>query len=354
LLFSVITTLLWLHLVYRFQSSIPSRDFVVYTVIAVITSYLHYFGFGLVGFQVGYLILLSLLYKRHGQPVCLVFVSWFAVFLPWLVYQIDALTATSGGVFWIRRWPFWVFLKEFITFVFFCGHPERFLYRRIFFISLLLLVALYMVRSWNKLHVSQIKALLNPLIPLVYLMIVPYVVLFLVSYHTPLLEARFLIILLPAFYLALAYFLNITLPYLASFLLVFAIWGSLACIYTMRAGNKICKQQWRQSTEYALQMAVGDAVVVSLNGHNMTILMDRYYLEQLLPCYGKRTVRFCECSIESLRMLIEPAKRTHRALIFLRNAVPKLSADIEAMLMQQARTYVVKEFRDATVYICTF
>ena len=354
LLFSVITTLLWLHVVYRFQSGIVARDFVIYTVVAVITSYLHYFGFLLIGFQVGYLIVLGLLYRRYYKQVGLVVVGWLTLFLPWFFYHLSSLTRCCGGHFWVKRLPFMVFYKEFIAFVFFCGHPERFHYRRIFFISLIVLAALHIVRSRNKLNLTQVKARLNSLVPLMYVMIVPCIVLFVVSYHTPLLEVRFLIILLPAFYLGLAYFLNATLSYKAAFMLVFAIWGSLACIYAVRAGNKFGKQQRRQATEYALQSANEHAVIVVLKDNNQPINMDQYYLTQLLPYYGRRSISYCEGSSKAIKACIETTKRAQVPLIILCTSMPTLPVDIEEMLRQQAETYAVKKFLYASVYVCTF
>jgi len=354
LLFSVITTLLWLSIIQRFHATILLKDFILYTAAALFASYLHYFGFVLIGFQLLYLIVLSMLYKRYYAQVGLIVASGVFLFLPWVVYQFKWLIVFTDGRFWIKSAPFVGFYKEFITFVFFCAHPERYEYRRIFFISLIFLGTIKLVQWRSQQPVGHIKNFIQPILPLLYLITVPYCCLFLASLLHPLLEARFLIILLPSFYVFLAYILNAVLPYPTALILMLGVWGSLACLHTLRMGQKICKQQWRESTQYALQTCSSESVLVALHSEKDAINLYDYYFDRFMPKDKKIAIKYSDSSVVALQTIIQSIKTAGKSLVIVREMVPKLPKETEEYIKKRSTTFEKKEFFGATVYICSF
>jgi mannosyltransferase len=361
LLFSTISTLLWLLLLQKMKGEIPRKELIYFTLSTILISYLHYFGFALSLFQFGYLLLVSLISKKNRCKLFFALGCLLISFVPWLLFHFSYLQK-AAPVFWGKQQLFVSYFKELFAFFVFGGQPNRYVYRRIFLYSALVMfiVKIYGLRRSLTTKCKELLTLYHPTVALAAVAVVPYTIFFILSYHTPLMEARFFLILLPAFYLLIAQFILFVLPRRIAYTLVFLVWGVLAGIYFIRLQTVIGKGQWREAAQYIVHNSTGASKIgilldLSAPTDHLNHLFYGYYFDTLSPRKNYFLLPFGEGNPASIKKVTQLFKDTtydtDKFILYRSPALPHCAPTVFDFLIEKSLRYEVKEFLQGTVYL---
>lgn len=260
LLFSIISTLLWLDMLKKIEKeNYEKKELLLYGLIGLITSYLHYFGTALIFFQLVYLLFTCFWFKKRikglfitGLIVAFIFNIWF---LPHFICHINSLGDHSS----IPR-PGMQFFWDFTDFLF-----NKYL------IGLFFLPLLFNTKKlWKsfKINIKNLKPN-NPLISLCYLFLSPIIIFYILSQHTPMLVPRYLIIILPVLFLIIPMLLS-KIPYLKNtrviiYIFIVSLFGLIVFLFInpeYRSYYSLHKQDWRGTAKYIYGRLNNNSVIV--------------------------------------------------------------------------------------------
>ncbi|EKE02763.1 MAG: hypothetical protein ACD_20C00337G0034 [uncultured bacterium] len=343
LLFSVISTLLWLGMIKDIrQCKIKRNELLIYGVIGIITSYLHYFGFAIIFFQLLYLFIASLVLRNNVKRVLSLGFMIMLPFLLWFLPHFMYIKGITGGNFWIKNnW-----LEFFISFL-------NLVFNK--YIAILIFIP-FLIN-----YKSQIKGLLHNIkslkvdsisLSLLYLSCFPLIVFLFISLHTPILVPRYFIILLPSIYLLIAIFIS-TVPYFNgakanAYVLAISLVGVIAFLSPIN-GNEyrfyydLYKSDWRAASQYVVNNLDENSIIV-VNKYPRTY---RHYFDKL----GRKDLTIKSLNDPDMRF-VDIMKICDKVLFALESEFPK---GFELQLQKDCKVYSKKVFiGNLFVYECAF
>jgi mannosyltransferase len=277
LLFSVISTLLWLSFINKInKEKLGNTELAVYWIVGLITSYLHYFGTVLIFFQLAYLVFVGIFYKKEVKMIILRGCVIAALFLPWFI--LNFIFNDKSQNFWMEN-PDLQFLANLSDFIF---------TSKIILLILLIPVFINIKGFWR--NISERKDILKPdsmIVSLLYLSIVPVLTFMLISCFYTLLSPRYFIIILPAIYLLIP----IILSYVPGFngvkntgyIFGVVFIGFLMFLYPnyskldFKTYYQIpAKQEWREASKYIVENSNDNTIIYT----DKDELLYLYYLNR--------------------------------------------------------------------------
>jgi len=284
LMFSVVSTIIWLKLLKNIDNSdINKSDFIIYAISAILVSYTHYFGFILILYQLVYLIICSFVSKKSiKKNILLSSIILISVSI-WVGFHfLTELQSKLSGNYWIEK-PTLMFFVMYFGFVL---NPLT--------LSIPLLIIVPAIVKYKdffaNLKESAKFSLNSPFYALIYLAFFPLISLFIVSMQTPILINKFLIILFPAYYLLIAYWISqnnffkdykgILYVIIVSFIMLNV---SLRSYY-----NVLFKQNWRQAIEFIVSN--DNENIETFSSGETTNKYSKYYLDMFNEKYNKKVI----------------------------------------------------------------
>jgi len=279
LLFSLITAYLWITMGKAlYVREKPKRiTLIFYVISAIICCYLHHFGILLVVFQAGYLLVTLGKRPKALVSVCLLYLPVFLALFPWMTVVMRHWN--KGPVFWLRR-PQWTAFASYLGFIYNRSKPLLALVLVIYSLAGLKFLFGYLRQSPRpRLGPWSAKVILTAWL------LIPFAVVFLISLTAiPVLNNRYLIIVLPPAYLLLARSITYLVPrrkktlwvILPSIVLVVFL-GDLFFVrkyYTMPQ-----KEQFREAVNYIINnnYLYPNSLVI---GHAWSLDYFDYYFER--------------------------------------------------------------------------
>lgn len=258
LLLSISSTFYWLLLL---LDKNPRRiDHVKYSVLAILASYIHYFGLLLVMVQIGSWFLYNLFTKKNiKHPAIVSFIIVFA-YTPWLATMISTFLTFGSGHFWIsfpENLP--LFFRRYLGLLF---RPLN------YSLILLVLVPLFVCFKGHLLNTIKFMKKHFKLQSHVFLLtaIITSVVVmsFIISIHSPVLTTRNLLIIAPFIYLFLAIWVRLS-SIDKNHVVGYVFLSCLFCLFTFLPTyyNTPQKEQWREAVFYVIDTKSEKAAVVT-------------------------------------------------------------------------------------------
>ncbi len=343
LLVSVASTGIWLDLVSTLHRSqpIPRRQLAGYGLVCLLAIYTHYFGLALVAFQGMALIWLA---RRHGLSLRdgLILASLLiGSFIPWLGVMTRTASGYWGaeqagrpGLVWLAHWGGWLLFNKMLV-----GAVVMFL--------LLLLPAWRcraQVRERFRSSLSGQAELEPRLRWTIYLATIPLLCLMAISQHTNILGHRFLIILCPAIYLLMGFWIAHVFRRPSSGHRVTLLLCLLALAIEVPKYCKPKKEQWREAALHAIaSSSEGDRFA----SFTFPELFEHYFRQAGRPGILERVGTSEEDLLSHARKL---KKAGVGRLFILRAREPEMAAGTEERLRELSLRAIHTEFQKATVY----
>ena len=200
LLFTLVSTYLWIHILKDLQNNNSNRNYFTifgYVISAIITSYLHYFGLFLIALQ-GIGSVIALLHRKKALLyIIAIYISIILAYFPW------------WPGFWhhLNQGPIWIPPPKYtalLSYLSFCFNDSTYI-----LLCILPFYLFFIVNSIRKLWpIKEWKdnlSLFNPTFLVLLWLITPFAIVYIKSIvSSPILTNRNLIISLPAVYLLLA------------------------------------------------------------------------------------------------------------------------------------------------------
>lgn len=347
LLFSTFSTLLWINLLNKFKS--PHQDsnsFILYTLVCLITAYLHYFGAIYIFFQLIYLFYTSLRFKNYRKEIVILGSIVAAGFLPWLSIHYSSISKISQKIDWVDKGN----LTSIITLVDFIFDKSL-----IFLLFMPFLIGI-------KENLKKLKEYEHyfSFINLVYLFFTPIIIIFIISQFIPVFYPRYFIILLPCFYLIVSIlifsssiFKGIRGNYYVLFISILALMAFLIIRFAPDSNNlrlemsyyKPHNQQWREAIKY----------VMDNNTDKSIIFVDRHpdlYLYYITRFRKNNNPVLLDYFNESLTKKEMGKIKEHFNRLFIFTTFRRLYPEDEIILQKQFKNCHVRLYRDIYVYDC--
>lgn len=286
LLFSTISTLLWLNVIKKFSNSqLKNKDLYLYIFAALLTCYTHYFGVIFIGYQILYLVSISFLERKYRLKSLLTAIMTGFLYSPWLFIHFSKVMRVSTEVRWVPA-PDIFSLLAFVNFIF------------NYKIVLLLLIPvfasirmLFLKETYWKL--KEIKPD-NTVLALIYSIFAPILTVFIISQHGSLFYYRYFIELLPSIYILIAVLISFNPDFNrergTAYVFILSI---ISCFfflfipgYNIRANNlmntgisyyKPHKQDWRAAVKDVLSKYDRNSVIIIYRDNYLY----EYYLNKL-------------------------------------------------------------------------
>ncbi|AGY58630.1 glycosyltransferase family 39 protein [Gloeobacter kilaueensis] len=342
---ATLATLAWLGLICG--DGKRNGAYVLYTLCAIFTAYLHYFGFILVLFQILYLFWLVWYRARRGEnwgswwKLGAISLAFAVAYAPWIVavWLHGGTRAASGlgRIQWVHP-PSLLGIFTFLDFLFFKN-----LFLSALVVVLLVVVPLLVQGSrW-----SWPERLDTPHLALAALVVGIYLVVFLVSQRVPILIHRNLIVLAPAVYLLVALWLE-RFHWLKGYRQNALMLGLCVAGFLVMAPGyyRPQKEQWREAVHYAVENTDSRTAVRVLNEPEFF----NYYFAR----FGRLPPQSVQNNIGSLKQLYRQLEAEHGRLLILASAGRELVADGREFLQAHARQRSQKQFIGAVVYEFSF
>ncbi len=249
ILFSAITTFLWLNMIKKSESeNIGNKELILYGITGLITMYLHYFGTALIYFQLIYLFIVFILNKREIKK--LLFLSYIItlLFCLWFIPHILCLRSFNGTTFGIVKQN-WKVLSELADLIF----TKNIIF--LVFLPLILGLKNYIksFKTW-----SETFNLNNPITALLYLTIAPVMIFCALSQFMAILYPKYLLIILPSVYVLISVFITSNPVFSGNkgvlYIFAVSVLGLYLYMFPLFHGKgnyyQPHKQQWREATAY--------------------------------------------------------------------------------------------------------
>ncbi len=249
ILFSAITTFLWLNIITNAESEkIENKKLALYGITGLITVYLHYFGTALIYLQLIYLFIVFIINKRSIKKLMLLSYLITLLFSLWFIPHVLCLRSFNGTNFGLVKQN-WRVLFELADLIF--------TKNIVFLIFLPLILGLKNYIKSFKLFASRIN-LSNPITALLYIALVPVIIFCSLSQFTAILYPRYLLIIMPAVYMLISVFVTsnplfsgnkgvlyiFAVSVLGLYLYMFPLFHGKGTYYEPH------KQQWREAAAY--------------------------------------------------------------------------------------------------------
>jgi len=249
ILFSAISTLLWLKIIKKINSEdIVNKELLLYGFVCLITAYLHYFGTALIYLQLIYLFIAFIYYKKPLKKMLFLSFIITALFFMWFIPHVFLIASFDGSLYGLKKQN-WLVLADLADLIYSKN------------IILLILVPLIL---GIKIYINNFKAfaksisLNSPITSLLYISIVPVIIFCFLSQFFAILYTKYLLIILPAVYLLTSMFI-LSNPFLSEtkgivyVFLVSALGLYLYMFPTFQIKGSYYaphKQQWREAVSY--------------------------------------------------------------------------------------------------------
>ena len=268
ILFSIISTYYWLRIIYSGKSR--TRDLVIYSLLSIITSYIHYFGLLIIIVQIVYWFVYTLVYKKSMKHPIWVIMVLVLTYSPWVIVMIDYVSKVGGGKFWIEV-PTLSFFRSYYRLIF---DP--------YYKFLLFFVPVFIdVRHHTKSLVSIIKSEFSfnyPLFAIVSLIIGTTMLALIISLHTPILTTRNLLCVAPFIYVILAIWVKCSVINKKQ-VLIYVLSSCILCSIIFLPGyySKPHKQQWREAVLYVTENYDENSIIIAPEKAHKFNYYLRYY-----------------------------------------------------------------------------
>lgn len=329
LLFSLITTLLWLNILKNFKQDINNKEFKFYSGFAILTVFTHYIGSIFIFIQLLYLFLTALFLKIHRKKILKLIILIFLMFFPWLlVNQLFSQNVTE---------PHKPYEKISISLDFFFNK---------YLVIFLILPIFIKFKSLKKLSIDKIKQikLYSPSGSLILLSGITFLVIYLSLSFINVGYSRYFIVILPAVYLLISYFVisNSLLSKDRGVIYIFIL-GLIAFIIFIQGFYKPYKQQWREASKEVMEKYDADSI----------IFVDRY--PQLYTYYFDRYKKSIPIHMEYLsssKQLKGIGKKYKH--IFIWTSFHKIQDNVVAKWSKkESLSYNIKSYKDIYLYVFT-
>lgn len=352
LLFSTISTLLWLSILKKMtESDLSKKELALFGITGIINCYLHYFGAALIFFQLFYLLAVSIKFKKNIKEIAVLSVITALSFLPWFFIHLIFLKTHVAGKFWIAKKGISFFL-DLADFIF----NKKLLW--ILILPLFLNIKT-IIRSFAE---NSQKFLIYSLICLCF---IPVFAVFIISFNTPLLVVRYFIILLPAYYLLISLLLSLCQGFdgikgnifvfaisLASFVLFLFVPGNNISAYQWNLSRdfnesyyKPCKQGWREASKYVMENYEPGSVIFVDSDLDLYV----YYFNRFTKNNTALSIYSYKSRNGVKKIFID--NNVKRAFIFA--SFNKLPSNIEKTLKKASSEFKIINFTGIYMYDCS-
>ena len=346
LLFSTILTLYWLNLLKKInKSEITIKEFIIYALICIFTSYLHYFGALIVAFQLIYLFIVSIKTKNYVKEVLVLGLIVAFVFLPWVFKHYSYIKVIGNGQFWIPK-PDIINIGSLLDFVFNI--------KLVIFLFIPFIISLFKKELLPK--IKQLN-LADPPVALLYISLIPVLAVFLISQFVPVFYPRYFIVILPSAYLLISILISFNPSFngIKSTIYVFVISLVSLFLFLFVSGNNISesnktfyqlyKQQWREASKYVMDNYT-DKTVIFTDRHPF---LYAYYFNRFKKNPDSIKINYYNFPIieKDLDILSEQFDKLYFFSTF--EQVPQIMI---SSLEKRCKRYEKKDFSDIFVYEC--
>jgi len=344
LLFTQITTFLWISLLRNFQDEEKKWKPLLlagYIISAIIICYLHYFGLFVIALHGLGLFVVCLKQKKNLFPIGLLYLPVFLAYIPWLPTMFEHL---SKGPIWIVR-PKFYHLTDYFNFCF--NHTT--------YIILILSVfyLLFFISRVKKCASSEERKTMftfsNPTFLLLLWFIIPVATVYIKSLvSVPIMTNRNLIISLPPLYLLLARSIA-ALP-LKQRTLHFIAVGVVAIIFidlifVKRYYSTPEKEQIRDAVEYIVKNDPDRSVII---GYAYNPKFFNYYFCKLNSC---RRIDFSGGEEKDIEYITEVLKTNSSQYIWFITEHREPEEKFVAYLKNKYHLRAYKEYIGAKIWL---
>ncbi len=327
------------------------KDYTTYSVISILTAYIHYFGLLLVIFQLIYLFLIIAFFnKQKLLNIVIIQFLLLIAYIPWINVMIDTLKDRGGGNFWIPKPG----LDFFLSYIYTVTYPIRNIF--IIFSFLMILPLALDFKKFTTSLLAHLKAmnLKSPIFVLVYLAISTSMTSFIISQHTPILIPRNLLIISPIIYLIISVWISMcsklsAYKQNAYILTICIVCFALASPYYYSPQ----KEQWREATDYAVNDSDNQTmfVIQDYAGDDFGIY-NYYFNKSEVP---KNSVRIIgaedKYNIKQIYSQMIALDKNKMIIICVGEKLTKTGQDF---LESKSTSHEVKKFVHAVVYVYRF
>ena len=346
MLFSALSTLLLINAVKKISTGeLKSKDFIIYCIFCSLTAFTHYFGAGLIFFQLIYIIFAALQYKNSIKPFILLSLALAFVFIPWLMLHFHFVSVPDNS-FWIKSPD----LSSFIALT-------NFLFNKKLVIFLFLPVFLSISCCIKELREKKARIMPDSsVICLLYILLAPVIAVFLLSNKANVFYPRYFIIILPAFYLLVS-LLTSKNPFFNGIkgnIYIFSLSFIAFVLFLFVKGNNVWdndesffkpfKQQYRESAKYIME---------NYNSQNSIIYLDKYPLLYLyyFKRYNKDTKLALIYPNNPSKAQINSVKSKFNNIFVISNFFPAKQENLFS-LKEEGFSCNEKAFIDIYIYDC--
>lgn len=244
LLLSTVLTLVMLQAIREMEagSAVSSSTLVSLTVTGVLAAHTHYFALLFAGAVHAVLLIQAYARRLSARGLILAGGTTIGLFAPWLTYELPRKAHMVGSNFWPGSDLGWMFSQMRLWAIYVLGPGSA------------LLAGAVLLRVYRKSCRQGTRvALLSPLASLLMTIVVTWLLAVLVSFHTPLIVARYFLVTAPAALLAAALALEEgRTGYPPSYLLRQAAGLACGALMLIPLANyfKPFKQQYREAARY--------------------------------------------------------------------------------------------------------
>lgn len=347
LLFSVISTLLWLNLAKKIkESEITRKELTVYGIVCIITCYFHYFGAAFIFFQLIYLFALSLKFRQQILKVIILGLSIAAAFLPWFIYHYAFLKAINNGSFWLKG-PDLSSLFMLMDFLF----NKK--------LIILLLIPIFINLKEILKRIKDLNLSFS-ILSLLYLSVCPVFVIFIISFFVPVFFPRYFIVILPAVYLLTAVLISLNSSFNEHRINAYVFFISILSLvlFLFVPGNNILdnkkafyqpyKQQWREASKYVIDNYNPKDSVIYVDRHPLIYV---YYFNRFNKDIKALDVNHYNFIIEKEHL--DRIKQYYNRVFFVKS-FERAPEKMENTFNKSCSNYKMNEFTLVTVYECSF
>jgi uncharacterized membrane protein len=327
------------------------KDYTTYSIISILTAYIHYFGLLLIIFQFIYLFLITVFFNK--QKLLNIIVIQFLLliaYIPWIHVMIDTLKHKGGGNAWIQK-PGLDFLSSYIYLVI---YPIRNVFIAFSFLMIVPLALDFRKFTTNLLSYSKAMNLKSPILVLVYLAISTSTASFIISQHTPILTPRNLLIISPIIYLIISVWISMCSKLSAYKQNAYILTICIVC-FALASPDYYSpyKEQWRESTNYAVQNS---------DNQTMFVILDFFWDDFGLCSYYFNKTEVPKNSVciidkedkDDIRNIYSQMTSLDKNRMIIIGVHEKLTKSEQDFLESKSTSHEVKEFTSAVVYIYRF
>ena len=350
LILSSIISIFWFMKILSNES--PSfKDYTIYSIISILTAYIHYFGLLLIIFQFIYLFLITAIFNKQklSNIVVIQFLLLIA-YIPWINVMIDTLKYKGGGNFWIQKPG----LDFFLSYVYTVTYPIRNIFIIFSFLMILPLALDFKKFTTSLLAHLKVMNLKSPIFVLVYLAISTSMTSFIISQHTPILIPRNLLIISPIVYLIISVWISMcsklsAYKQNAYILTICIVCFALASPYYYSPQ----KEQWREATDYAVNNSDNQTMFVIQDYAGDDFGIYNYYFNKTeVPKNAFRII--CTEDKFNLKQIYSQMIALDKNKMIIICVGEKLTKNGQDFLESKSTSHEVKKFVHAVVYVYRF